>query len=55
MPDEVVGLTREAYADGRDPVIDAALAWLAEQRPAAATETDQLVEGDKASATEDTP
>jgi carboxyl-terminal processing protease len=55
VPDEVVGLTREAFADGRDPVLDAALVWLADQRSAAATETDQPAESDSAHATEDTP
>jgi len=55
VPDQEIALTREAFAGGRDPVLDAALAWLADQRAPAEDGPEQPADGDAPPATEDSP
>ncbi len=55
IPDEEITLSREAFAGGRDPVLDAALTWLAAQRPPEPDPDEQTVGADTPPTEEDEP
>lgn len=54
VPDEEVVLSRDAFTGGRDPVLDTALTWLADQRPPQDESNDPAVDT-APSATQENP